>query len=186
MNSICVFGGSSRGRDGDYYRPAFELGQAIAERGFQLVYGGSAVGLMGGVARGALSMGGRVVGVIPRAIHERVEPLEGIVLEVCEDMHQRKARMYALSDGFIAMPGGIGTMEELMEVLTWQQLGYHRKAVAVYNVLKFYDPMLKFLDSMVEKGFLKGPHRDSLIVSGSDKELIGALTEFSYQETSKW
>lgn len=157
MKSICVFCGANPGNDPVYAAGARAVGVEIARRGLTLVYGGGAVGLMGVVANAALEAGGEVHGVIPRALREKEIGHNDLTrLEVVDTMHIRKARMAELSDGFIAMPGGIGTFEELFEIWTWGQLGIHQKPLGLLNIAGFYDPLAAFLDGTVEAGFQVG------------------------------
>jgi uncharacterized protein (TIGR00730 family) len=179
IRSVCVYCGSQGGRDAAYVRTAFSLGAALAEQGIRLVYGGGARGVMGAVAQGALSAGGEVTGVIPRFLIAKetmeswLEKLDQTVLT--EDMHARKHAMFERSDAFVALPGGIGTLEEIVEVMTWGQLARHRKPIAFYNVAGYWDPMLALLDHMRAEGFV---HTQSLvrpIVADSPDGLIAAL-----------
>lgn len=156
MKRVCVFSGSSAGRLEHYRAAATRLGTLLAERGIGLVYGGAAVGLMGAVADAAIAAGGSVTGVIPQALVEREVAHTGLPdLRVVGSMHERKALMAELSDAFIALPGGIGTLEEIFEVWTWTQLGSHAKPCAVLNIEGFYDKLLGFLDHVVDEAFLK-------------------------------
>ena len=158
---ICVFCGSSPGRGDGYREAAATLGRLMAERGIGLVYGGASVGTMGVVADAAVAAGGEVVGVIPQALVDREVAHEGLTdLRVVRDMHERKATMADLSHGFIALPGGAGTMEELFEVWTWAQLGLHAKPIGLLDVDGFYDPLGAMLDHMVTEGFLSAANRD--------------------------
>lgn len=176
MRTLCIFCGSASGITPAYAAAARLLGTTLAERGIGIVYGGASVGLMGIVADAALAAGGQVIGVIPRTLFEREVGHPGITrLEVVETMHERKARMAALSDGFIAMPGGIGTFEELFEVWTWGQLGIHRKPCALLNAGGFYTPMIAFLDHAVAEGFIKPEARGMLLVEQEVPALLVAL-----------
>jgi uncharacterized protein (TIGR00730 family) len=186
MHRVCVFCGSSSGTEADYREGAFSLGKAIGERGFELVYGGGSLGLMGAVARGTLSVSAPVTGIIPEAIHKRVPALDGIRLEVVPGMHERKKRMYGLSDAFIALPGGIGTFEETFEAFTWLQLGYHRKPVALLNIRHFFDPLISLLDHATESGFIKPLHRSLLVCRETVDELLSDLGDFEPLELEKW
>ena len=160
MTAICVFCGSSPGRQTGYLQAAIRLGELFAERGIALVYGGGNIGMMGAVADSCMAAGGKVIGVIPRALMEKEHGHTGISrLEVVSTMHERKARMASLSDGFLALPGGIGTFEELFEVLTWSQLGIHCKPVGLVNVLGFFNPLVALLDQAVNEGFLRAQHQ---------------------------
>ena len=155
LKSVCVFCGASPGARPIYHEAATQLGRHIAERGLTLVYGGGAVGLMGVVADAALAAGGEVIGIIPQSLEHSEIGHSGLTrLEVVDGMHARKARMAELSDAFIALPGGIGTFEELFEVWTWRQLRYHDKAIGVLNVAGYYDALLVFLANSVRAGFM--------------------------------
>jgi hypothetical protein len=187
MKSICVFCGSNPGNDPVYAEGARAMGVEIARRGLVLVYGGGAVGLMGIVANAALDAGGEVHGVIPRALREKEIGHFGLTrLEVVETMHVRKARMAELSDGFIAMPGGIGTFEELFEIWTWAQLGIHSKPLAFLNVAGFYDPLAAFLDGTVEAGFLKPTHRAMTLTDTEPATLLDRMEQYVPAQTVKW
>lgn len=179
FKTVCVYCGSATGHDPVYAAAARATGQAIAERGMSLVYGGGDVGLMGIVADAALSAGARVVGVIPTALMESEVGHTGLTeLHVVSDMHQRKALMADLADGFIALPGGIGTLEELFEVMTWLQLGYHRKPVGLLNTAGFYDDLLRLLDKQRDTGFLKPAHHALLITESEAPPLLERLQRF--------
>ena len=185
---ICVFCGSSDGFDPQFRTAAVSLGQTLARQGIGLVYGGGKVGLMGAVADAALAAGGEVLGVMPRALVEKEIAHQGLTdLRVVASMHERKALMADLADGgFIGLPGGLGTFEELFEVWTWGQLGYHPKPVALMNVGGFYDRLLAFLDSVVEKGFVRREHRDMLVVATEPEDLIGRLRAYVAPHLPKW
>jgi uncharacterized protein (TIGR00730 family) len=162
---ICVFSGSSRGRSERYVASAHALGRALAERGVGLVYGGASVGTMGVLADAALAAGGEVVGVIPQQLVDREIAHRGVSdLQVVADMHERKARMAAIADGFVALPGGAGTLEELFEMWTWAQLGLHTKPLGLLDVGGYYQPLLAFIDHMVTEEFLRSAYRDMLVV----------------------
>jgi len=165
---VCVFCGSRSGGNAIYGETAAALGDLIARRGFGLVYGGGNIGLMGIVADAALAAGGEVIGVIPRHLLDREVAHSGLSnLHVVDSMHTRKALMAELSDLFIAAPGGFGTLDEMCEILTWAQLGLHRKPCGLLNVAGYFDPLLGMFDHAVSEGFLGAPHR-SLIVSDHD------------------
>jgi uncharacterized protein (TIGR00730 family) len=169
---ICVYTGSRHGSRPEYEAAARSFGTLLAKRGIGLVYGGGHLGLMGVVADAALAAGGEVVGVIPRKLVEWEVAHPGLTaLHVVQSMHERKQMMADLSDAFVALPGGIGTMEELFEVWAWLHLGYHQKPCALLNVAGFYDPLITFLDGMVEEGFLKSGTREMLL-TGTDGELL--------------
>lgn len=172
MQSLCVFCGSSRGENPEFANAAAAFGTALARRGIAMVYGGSDAGLMGIAARFALSAGGTVTGIITRDLYERTDHLEVSDLVIVDSMHQRKAEMHRRSDGFIALPGGIGTMEELMESLTWRQLGIHGKPVGVLNTSGFFNPFLALLDHLTECGFLSLSNRFLLCTAEKPAELL--------------
>ena len=176
MKQICVFCGSSPGAKPEYVEAARLLGQTLAERKMVCVYGGSRVGLMGQVAKACLEASGEVIGVIPRQlVAMEVAYKELAQLVVVESMHERKARMAELADGFIALPGGLGTFEEFLEVLTWAQLGMHRKPCGILNTCSYYDKLLGFLDQAVEQQFVEKVHRDMIQV---DESPAGLLDKF--------
>lgn len=187
MKSVCVFCGSNPGNDPVYAAAARAMGAEIARRGLVLVYGGGAVGLMGIVANAALDAGGEVHGVIPRALREKEVGHHHLTrLEIVETMHVRKARMAELSDGFIALPGGIGTFEELFEIWTWGQLGIHSKPLGLLNVAGFYDPLATFLDATVEAGFLKQTHRAMAMTDTEGATLLDRMEQYVPAATIKW
>jgi uncharacterized protein (TIGR00730 family) len=187
IGSVCVFCGSSAGRDPRFLAAARDLGRSLASRGITVVYGGASVGLMGALADAALEGGGEVVGVIPQALRDKEVAHLGLQdLRVVGSMHERKALMAELSDAFVALPGGIGTLEEAFEVWTWAQLGHHDKPCAFYNVGGFYDGLFGFLDGLVEAGFVKQAHRDMLVVSDTPEALLAALQTYAPPQTSKW
>jgi uncharacterized protein (TIGR00730 family) len=176
LSSVCVFCGSNAGADPAYEEAARQVGTGLAERGVRLVYGGGRVGLMGAIADAALAAGGEVVGVIP----EQIVALEvghrglGDDLRVVGSMHERKALMAELSDAFVALPGGIGTLEELIEVFTWSQLGLHTKPLGVLNVNGYYDGLGAFLDHAVEQGFQPAQQRAKLVMAADPDALLAA------------
>ncbi|HSN42214.1 MAG TPA: TIGR00730 family Rossman fold protein [Burkholderiales bacterium] len=187
MHSICVFCGSNAGRGEAYADAARALARAIAGRGMQLVYGGGNIGLMGVLADAALAAGGRVTGVTPRRLLEKEVVHRGLTeLRVVESMHERKALMAELSDAFIALPGGLGTLEETFEVLTWTQLGFHRKPCGLLNIAGFYDGLTAFLDHAVAERFLKPEHRDMVLVGNDPEALLARLASYRLPEVSKW
>lgn len=187
MRSVCVFCGSNPGNHTDYAAAAKALGAEIAGRGQTLVYGGAEVGLMGMVADAALAEGGDVVGIIPEALvakelaHKRLTRLETV-----SSMHERKARMAELSDGFVNLPGGTGTLEEMFEVWTWGQLGFHAKPIGVLNVRGFYDPLLTFLDHQRDEGFVKPGLRDTLLVGDDPQTLLTEMAAYTPPVVHKW
>ena len=189
MKRVCVFCGSNPGNDPAYEAATAALGRLIAGRGLGLVYGGSNVGLMGTLADAALAGGGEVIGVIPRSLVDREVAHRGLTdLRVVDTMHQRKALMADLADGFIATPGGYGTLDELCEILTWAQLGIHTKSLGLLNVLGYWDPFLAFLDHAVAAGFLKRAHRGLVQVHTESAPLLDILTDppLSGPPESKW
>ncbi len=172
MTRYCVFCGSSSGASDDYLLAAHTLGKALVEREIDLVYGGASIGLMGAVADAVLAAGGKAYGVIPRHLEKHEIAHKSLTeLLVVENMHERKAAMADMSSGFIALPGGIGTLEELIEICTWQQLGLHTKPTGVLNINQFYDQLLSFLDHTVQEKFLHPQHRANLI-SAADAGLL--------------
>lgn len=178
MRRICVYCGSSSGSNPLFREAATKLGRLLVERDIGLVYGGGGAGLMGAVADAVLEAGGEVIGVIPKLLVEREHEHRGLTqLFEVESMHDRKQKMADLSDAFIALPGGIGTLEEIIEVFTWLQLGYHGKPVAVLNVDGFYDPLLKLLKDMVSKGFLAADTLGRLIVGNECHELCDTIDD---------
>ncbi|MXQ11229.1 TIGR00730 family Rossman fold protein [Microvirga makkahensis] len=184
---LCVFCGSSPGRDPVYMEAARLLGDTLARNGIGLVYGGASVGLMGAVADAVLTEGGQVIGVMPQALVDKEIAHTGLSdLRVVGSMHERKALMAELSDGFVALPGGLGTFEELFEVWTWAQLGYHRKPCALLNVAGFYDRLAAFLDGVVESGFVKPVHRAMLIVKEEPAALVEAIRGYEPPKVEKW
>ncbi|MEM6711521.1 MAG: TIGR00730 family Rossman fold protein [Pseudomonadota bacterium] len=187
MQSICVFCGSNPGNNPAYVAAARDLGSVIAERGLTLVYGGAEVGLMGTVADAALDAGGNVVGIIPQALVEKEIAHKGLTqLEAVSSMHERKARMAELSDGFISLPGGTGTLEEMFEVWTWGQLGFHTKPIAILNVLNFFDPLLTFLDHQRDEGFVKPALRDTLLSEEDSRTLLDRMERYTPPVVHKW
>lgn len=176
MKRICVFCGSRPGVRPAYRAAAEAVGGLLAERGIELVYGGGNVGLMGIVADACLAAGGRVVGVIPRALLEWEVGHEGLTrLEVVDSMHTRKARMAELADGFIALPGGLGTFEELFEILTWAQLGFHSKPIGLLNVEAYYQPLVQMMERGVSEGFMKAENRGLLLVEDNAHALLRTM-----------
>jgi hypothetical protein len=187
LTSVCVFCGASTGTHPAYREAAIALGQELAKRKLTLVYGGSAVGLMGIVADAALAAGGEVIGIIPQSLKTLEIGHEGLTrLEVVDGMHARKARMAELSDAFIALPGGLGTLEELFEVWTWGQLGYHGKPLGLLEVNGFYEKLTGFLDHVVGEGFVRDHHRAMLQVSESPQQLLDALDSWKPLVPPKW
>ena len=187
MNAVCVFCGSSPGNDPAYAEAAQSLGRALAEGDITLVYGGGHVGLMGVVADAALGAGGEAMGVMPKSLVDREIGHTGLTkLHVVSSMHERKAMMSELSEGFVALPGGNGTLEEFFEVLTWAQLGEHGKPCGLLNVAGYYDPLLKVFDQMVEKHFLREAHRELVLVEEDPVALLERFEGYEPPRTIKW
>ncbi|NIE96656.1 TIGR00730 family Rossman fold protein [Acinetobacter sp. C26M] len=186
MNSICVFCGSSLGNDPIYQQMAQATGQAIAAQGKTLVYGGGRSGLMGVVADSALQAGGRVIGVIPNALVDRELAHTGLTeLHIVKNMHERKTKMAELSDAFVALPGGAGTLEEIFEQWTWSQLGIHQKPCAFLNVDGFYDGLIQMIQGSVERGFSQERFVDKLIVAEKIEDILIAFSDYQ-PATPKW
>ena len=187
MKRVTVFCGSNVGTDEAFKTQAFLLGQILAEQNIGLVYWGARIGLMGTVADGAIDKGGEVIGVLPYFLQEREiahEKLTNLVL--VESMHERKTKMNELSDGVIGLPGGFGTLEELLEMITWAQLGLHKKPVAILNVNGFYDSLISLLNTMVEKGFLKQVSKEMLLVSNNIEDLLQQMRNYVAPSIGKW
>jgi uncharacterized protein (TIGR00730 family) len=192
MRSVCVFCGSSDGRRPEYREAAAELGTQLGQAGIKVVYGGASVGLMGAVADAALAAGGEVIGVIPRGFADRELAHPGLTaLHLTDSMHERKALMADLSDGFIALPGGFGTLEELAEITTWAQLGLHRKPVGVLDIPTaegsgFYSLLLAFIDHMAAEGFVSETNRKLIVQASNVPELLDTLLAWQPTPTPKW
>lgn len=187
LGSICVFCGSNAGVRPAYAETAVRVGTTLAQRGVRLVYGGGRVGLMGTVADAALAAGGKVIGVIPRTLAEREIAHAGLTeLHVVASMHERKALMVDLAEGFLALPGGYGTLEEFCEVLTWAQLGIHAKPCALLDVEGFYAPLVAMFDGAVSEGFVHPDHR-ALVLSGENlDDVLAAMARYESPSTVKW
>jgi uncharacterized protein (TIGR00730 family) len=187
MRRVCVFCGSSSGRELSYQRIAVQLAQELAQQGIGLVYGGCHVGLMGILADAALGAGGEVIGVIPQALLDREIGHRGLSeLRVVGSMHERKAVMAELADGFIALPGGIGTLEELFEIWTWAQLGLHQKPCGLLEVDGFFSRLVAFLDHLVAAGFVRPAHRAMLMVADSPASLLARFAVYQAPRVGKW
>ena len=187
MKSIAVYCGSSAGTNPNYITQAQALAAAMVAQGLTLVYGGGRVGLMGTIADAVLALGGQVVGVIPDFLDARELAHKGCTeLHVVKSMHERKLMMADRADGFIAMPGGYGTLEELFEVLTWGQLGLHRKPVALLNVDGYYDHLLLALDRMRDDQLLRAENRAQLLQSADPQELLAKMAAYQPVELEKW
>lgn len=180
MNSIGVFCGANHGKGGVYIKAAASLGALMAEQDLTLVFGGGKVGLMGTIADAVLGSGGKAVGVIPQSLVDREVAHMGLTeLRVVQTMHERKALMAAYSDAFVAMPGGFGTLDEINEIITWNQLGIIRKPVAFYNVNGYYNKFLEMIDHSVSEGFIKQAYRDSLIVEEDAAQLLLKMRRYA-------
>ncbi|UYZ63488.1 LOG family protein [Hymenobacter weizhouensis] len=187
MNSVAVYCGASSGFHEIYTQLAQDMGRALAERGLTLVYGGGRVGLMGALADSVLQHGGRAIGVIPDFLVEKEVEHRGLTeLHIVQSMHERKLLMADLAEGFVAMPGGFGTLEELFEVLTWGQLGLHRKPVAVLNVQGYYDHLLRALDHMVTEGLLRPENRHQLLSHAQPRALLDEMQAYQPPQVEKW
>ncbi|WMN05930.1 TIGR00730 family Rossman fold protein [Marivirga arenosa] len=187
MNRIAVFCGSSAGIDPNFEQEAFRLGQLLAEKNIGVVYGGAKIGLMGAVAEGALDKGGEVIGVIPDFLQTKeVAHNDLSEMIVVESMHERKLKMHDLSDGFIALPGGFGTMEELFEILTWAQLGLHHKPIGLLNIKEFYQPLLTMIQGMNKQDFLKTINKDMLLQDTDMNNLLQKMESYKAPETPEW
>ena len=184
MRSICVFCGSSNGVSASYAAAAKALAVCAAAQRIQIVYGGASVGIMGVLADSMLAAGGRVIGVIPRALVHREIAHTGLTeLHVVESMHERKARMAELADAFVALPGGLGTLEELFEIWTWGMLGLHDKPYGLLDVDGYYQPLITFLDHARDEGFVRPSQRDRLVVDTDAERLLAALARAAGERT---
>jgi len=178
LHTLCVYCGSSPGLRPEYLATASAFGRLLAGKRVTLVYGGGNVGLMGALADAALEAGGKVIGVIPHLLIEKEVAHAGLTeLHAVASMHERKMKMAELSDAFVALPGGIGTLDEIFEATTWTQLGFHAKPCAFLNVVGFYDPLFAFLRQLVTQGFLKEKHLDSLLMETDPEHLLERLSE---------
>lgn len=185
--NICVFCGASEGTSPEYRLAAEQLGKTIANQNRRLIYGGGNKGLMGIIANAVLANGGEVIGVIPERLVQAETAHHGITrLEVVENMHQRKARLSELADGFIAMPGGTGTLEEVFEVWTGMQIGYNEKPVALFNVSGFWQSLLNFLEHSVNEGFIRDSFYQTLIVSDNNELILKRMDEFVPKDLQRW
>ena len=187
MKKITVFCGASSGFDPIYHSQAVHLGQTLARRDIELVYGAGRIGIMGAVADAVLAAGGKVVGVIPAFLCSKEIAHNALTeLIVVETMHERKAQMQELCDGIIALSGGFGTLEELFEVLTWAQLGLHKKPIGILNTDGYYDSLLLLIQSMVDRGFLKEINQQMLLVSDSIEDLLSKMSGYQAPDVPKW
>ena len=187
MKRLCVFCGSNVGLAGKYIPAAQEVGTLIAQRGYELVYGGAQIGLMGAVADAALLAGGRVIGVIPDALaRKEVAHADLSELHVVKTMHERKALMAELADGFLALPGGCGTFDELFEIVTWAQIGIHRKPYAVLNVCGYFDPLIALFEHAIEEQFVPRQHAALLLNDSSAERLLDRMEQYIPPDVPKW
>jgi uncharacterized protein (TIGR00730 family) len=187
VERICVFCGSSAGARPEYEAAAVELGRLLAAQGLCLVYGGAQVGLMGTIADTVIAAGGEAIGVMPSALVDREIAHTGLTdLRVVGSMHERKALMVDLADGFVALPGGSGTLDELFEAFTWAQLGMHHKPIGLLNACSYWAPLVGFLDHAVGEGFLRADHRDSLLVPEDPRALLDRLERYEPRALDKW
>ncbi|MEW6633855.1 MAG: TIGR00730 family Rossman fold protein [Pseudomonadota bacterium] len=179
IRSVCVYCGSSPGRDEAYVKAGHLLGRSLAKSGLRLIYGGGTKGIMGAVAEGALRAGGKVTGIIPRflinkeATETALDKLDELL--ITDNMHERKHRMFEKSDAFVALPGGIGTVEEIVEIMTWAQLGHHRKPIVFGNIKGFWDPMLTLIEHMSAEGFIHTAHRVKPLVVNDPEAIVAAI-----------
>lgn len=181
MKSMCIFSGSSDSVHADYKSAARTMGMILAERGLRLIYGGGKTGLMGAIADGALSAGGEVIGIIIPSMNNQALAHDGLThMEVPPNMHTRKARMHELADGYIALPGGYGTFDELFETITWSQIGHHQKPIGLLNVKNYYAPLLAAMDHAVNEGFVFKEHRDSLFCESDPNKLLDAMAKYEH------
>jgi len=187
MKSVCVFLGSNPGNKPEYLAAAKATGVELAKRGLTTVYGGSNVGLMGALADAALGAGGKVIGIIPESLRKKEIDHDGLTeLHVVGSMHERKALMAKLSDGFIALPGGMGTLEELCEILTWAQLGFHKKPCGLLDVDGYYASLGEFFDNAVAQGFVQSAHRAMLLTAATPAALIDQFATYAAPVVNKW
>lgn len=187
MKSICVYCGSNPGRREAYANAARDLAKSLVERNLRLVYGGASVGIMGIVADTVLQLGGEAVGVIPDALMRKEIAHPNLTeLHVTRSMHERKTMMAELSDGFIALPGGVGTLEEIFEIWTWAQLGFHGKPCGLLNIAGYYDALITFLDHTVAEQFVREPHRSMLLVEQAPEALLDRFAGYQPPTIQKW
>ena len=187
LKSVCVFCGSNIGADAAFRSGAEALGDLLAKRDLGLVYGGGKVGLMGAIADASLAGGGRVIGVIPHGLERKELAHRGVTeLHIVKSMHERKAMMAELSDAFVAMPGGLGTLEEIFEALTWAQLGIHHKPCGFLNIAGYYDALVTFLDHAVSSKLVRSEHRDMIVVDEDPGRLLEKLAAYRSPIVEKW
>ena len=187
MQRLCVFCGSNPGASPEYIEAARQSAKALVTRGLELVYGGGSIGIMGALADAVLEQGGKVIGIIPRPLWDREVGHRGLTeLRLVNTMHERKALMAELADGFIALPGGIGTLEEFFEVWTWAQLGIHTKPCGLLNVSGYFDSLLAFLEHAVSEQFIRDRHREMVMVETDVEALLERLMAYRAPKVSKW
>ncbi|NEQ52500.1 MAG: TIGR00730 family Rossman fold protein [Leptolyngbya sp. SIO3F4] len=187
MKKICVFCGSSPGVNVKYKEAAFEFGKLLAAENYELVYGGGSTGIMGFVADACLEAGGEVTGVIPDFLIAKEVGHKGLTQQIeVKSMHERKQKMADISDAFVALPGGMGTMDELCEIVTWSQLGLHNKPVGILNTQTYFTPFIQFMDHMVSQRFLSEENRQIIVEDESPKGLIDKLINYTSPKTEKW
>jgi len=187
VKRLCVYCGSNPGKSAEFLEAARELARQLIQREICLVYGGASVGIMGEIADTVLAGGGEVIGVIPQALVDKEVSHTGLTeLKIVTSMHERKEIMADISDGFIALPGGLGTLEEIFEVLTWAQLGFHHKPCALLNVKGYYDTLTQFLDHAVAEGFVASIHREMLLVEDDPHTLLEIMSTYSAPAVDKW
>jgi uncharacterized protein (TIGR00730 family) len=187
MQRICVFCGSSPGLLPDYLAAARELGAALVRHKLELVYGGAHLGLMGAIANSVIASGGTAIGVMPQAMIEREIAHRGLSeLHIVQSMHERKALMAELADGFIALPGGFGTLEEFFEIVTWGQLGIHQKPFGLLNQRGFFDQLIGFMDFAVSQQFIRPQHREMILVDSDPDRLLERLAAYQRPQVTKW
>lgn len=189
MKSICVFCGSSDSVSPDYLAGARQMGRTLAKRGLRLIYGGGKTGLMGAVADGALEAGGEVIGIIIPSMNTSALAHVGLTrMDIVAGMHERKARMHELADGYIALPGGFGTFDELFEAITWGQVGAHQKPIGLLNIKNYYAPLLTAIDHAVDEGFIFREHRDGLCCEVDPEKLLDAMNvyEHPHEASRRW
>ncbi len=186
MKSVCVYCGSSQNVPDVYFNAAEKLGSLFASQNISLIYGGANIGIMGKIADSVLAGGGKVTGIIPDSLFDIVAHKHLTELKVVKSMHERKHMMFELSDGFIAMPGGLGTLDELFEILTWSQLGFHKRPCGLLNSAGYWNKLLEFLDHAVAEKFIKDEHRDMIIVEENPEKLLERFRAFRVASISKW
>jgi uncharacterized protein (TIGR00730 family) len=187
VKRVCVYCGSNPGKSAEFLESARRLARELVQREICVVYGGASVGIMGEIADNVLADGGEVIGVIPQALADKEVSHAGLTeLKIVGSMHERKAIMADISDGFIALPGGLGTLEEIFEVLTWAQLGFHKKPCALLNVKGYYDKLIQFLNHAVAEGFVAKPHREMLLVEKEPHRLLEIMADYNAPTVDKW